>query len=91
MLRLAPIPHTWVIGHRGGSVARPDNTLPTYDFSLDYGATGVEIDVWLSSDGFPVCHHDLNVNRTTDGTGPITEKTLAEIKRRRRRDGSRRH
>lgn len=72
-------PHPWIIGHRGGRVLRPENTLLTYDYSLSNGATGVEFDVWLSSDGFPVCHHDLYVDRTTDGTGPITEKTLAEI------------
>jgi len=39
----------------------------------------VEFDVWLSSDGFPVCHHDLSVDRTTNGTGLITDKPLAEI------------
>ena len=72
-------PHPWVIGHRGGTVLRPENTLLTYDLSLNEAATGVEFDIWLSSDGFPVCHHDLTVDRTTDGTGLITDKALAEI------------
>lgn len=72
-------PHPWIIGHRGGKVLRPENTLLTYEETLNNDATGVEVDVWLSSDGFPVCHHDLTVDRTTDGTGPITQKTLAEI------------
>lgn len=71
--------HPWVIGHRGGTVFRPENTLDTYDYSMTNGVTGVEFDVWLSSDGFPVCHHDHYVDRTTDGTGIITDKTLAEI------------
>ncbi|MDJ0849923.1 MAG: glycerophosphodiester phosphodiesterase [Myxococcota bacterium] len=74
-----PARYPWIIGHRGGSHLRPENTLPAYEFSLDGGATGLEIDVWLSSDGFPVCHHDLTLDRTTNGMGPITEKTLAEI------------
>ena len=47
--------------------------------SDDNDVTGVEFDVWLSSDGFPVCHHDLSVDRTTNGTGLITDKPLAEI------------
>ena len=72
-------PHPWIIGHRGGRAFRPENTLLAYDHSLSNGATGVEVDVWLSSDGFPVCHHDETLNRTTDGTGPITDRTLAEI------------
>ena len=72
-------PHPWIIEHRGGTVDRPENTLLTYDYSLDNDVTGVEFDVWLSSDGFPVCHHDLSVDRPTNGTGLITDKTLSEI------------
>ena len=73
-------PHPWSIGHRGGSAQRPENTLVAYDFSLTNGADGVEFDVWLSADGVPVCHHDFTVDRTTNGTGLVYLKTLAELK-----------
>jgi len=73
-------PHPYGIGHRGGAHLRPENTLVAYDFSLNGGADGLEFDVWLSADGIPVCHHDLLLDRTTDGTGPVTDKTLAELK-----------
>lgn len=76
----AQFAHPWSIGHRGGTVLRPENTLPDYDFSLSNGVDGVEVDVWLSSDGVPVCHHDATVDRTTDGTGLVYLKTLAELK-----------
>ncbi|MCR9098052.1 MAG: hypothetical protein NXI30_27855 [bacterium] len=72
-------PHPWIVGHRGGRVLRPENTLLTYEESLENDVTGVEIDVWLSSDGFPVCHHDETLDRTTNGTGPITDQTLAQL------------
>jgi len=68
------------VAHRGGKAARPENTLPGYDHSLDAGVEWLEIDVWLSSDGVPVCHHDATLNRTTNGTGLVYEKTLAELK-----------
>jgi glycerophosphoryl diester phosphodiesterase len=67
------------IGHRGGWHL-PENTLVNYDFALDAGTEVIEIDVWESLDGVPVCHHDLDLHRTTDGTGPIVDKTLAELK-----------
>ncbi len=34
----------------------------------------------MSLDGIPVIHHDELLDRTTDGTGPVYEKTLAELK-----------
>jgi glycerophosphoryl diester phosphodiesterase len=67
------------VGHRGGW-ALPENTLINYEFALNSGTDVIEIDVWNSADGVPVCHHDPSLNRTTNGTGPIVDKTLAELK-----------
>ena len=76
----AEVPYPWGIGHRGGNHLHPENTLVDFEFSLQSGAQGLEIDVWLSADGVPVVHHDPTVDRTTDGTGLVYEKTLAELK-----------
>ena len=70
----------YAIAHRGGSVSAPENTLATYDVTLSSGVEWVEFDVWNSLDGIPVCHHDPTLDRTTDGTGFVYEKTLAELK-----------
>ena len=43
------------------------------------GADAVECDVQLSRDGYPVIIHDLTLDRTTDGRGPVQQKTLAEL------------
>jgi len=67
------------VGHRGGW-ALPENTLINYDFALNAGTDVLEIDVWESSDGVPVCHHDATLNRTTNGTGYVVDHTLAELK-----------
>ena len=77
---LADSPYPWSVGHRGGSHQRPENTLAAFDFSLQGGANGLEIDVWLSADDILVVHHDELLVRTTDGSGPVYEKTLAELK-----------
>jgi glycerophosphoryl diester phosphodiesterase len=44
------------------------------------GADGFELDVMLSADGHLVVIHDGTVDRTTDGSGPGRQKTLAELK-----------
>lgn len=73
-------PHPANIGHRGGTVDRPENTIINFDFALENGIDWIETDVWLSSDGIPVIHHDETLDRTTNGTGFVYSKTLAELK-----------
>lgn len=69
------------IGHRGGSFGRaPDNTLAAVRAAIEDGAAGIEVDTRLTADGVCVCFHDSTVDRTTDGTGPVAAKTLAELK-----------
>ncbi|MDJ0849925.1 MAG: glycerophosphodiester phosphodiesterase family protein [Myxococcota bacterium] len=72
--------HPTTIAGRGGNYETPEQTLIAYEISLDVGTEFLELDVWLSADGVPVCIHDEDVDRTTDGTGPVHQKTLAELK-----------
>lgn len=44
--------------HRGGRAHAPENTLEAFELALRLGATGLETDVWLTSDGVPVISHD---------------------------------
>jgi glycerophosphoryl diester phosphodiesterase len=71
---------TLIFGHRGAKAYAPMNTIPAFELAVEQGADGVELDVWLSKDGYPVIIHDDTVDGTTDGHGSIQEKTLAEIK-----------
>jgi glycerophosphoryl diester phosphodiesterase len=58
----------------------PENTVPAFLAALDQGADGVELDVRLTADGVPVCLHDAGLGRTTDGRGPLRERTLAQVR-----------
>lgn len=71
---------TLIFGHRGAKAYAPMNTIPSFELAAQQGADGVELDVWLSKDGYPVILHNDTVDETTDGHGNIQEKTLAEIK-----------
>lgn len=70
-----------LIAHRGGSGLAPENTLPAFLNSAQrWAADMVELDVQASADGRCVVMHDVLVDRTTNGTGPVASKTLAELR-----------
>jgi glycerophosphoryl diester phosphodiesterase len=67
-------------GHRGASHDAPANTIASFELAVEAGADGVELDVMLSKDGTAVVIHDETVDSTTDGHGPVSSFTLAELK-----------
>ncbi len=69
-----------VIGHRGNRAHAPENTLPSLLEAVALGADAVEFDVHLSRDGVLVMLHDDTLDRTTDASGPVAAKTLAELR-----------
>ncbi len=68
------------IAHRGASAYAPENTFSAFDKALDLGVNQVELDVHLSEDGHIVVIHDDAVDRTTNGSGPVSGHTLAQLR-----------
>ena len=68
-----------VFAHRGASADLPEHTLAAYLRALDEGADGLECDVRLTRDGHLVCVHDRRLNRTSNGHGLVSARTLAEL------------
>jgi len=75
------LPRPIVIGHRGANAHRPENTLPSFEHALELGAQILESDVHASAEGVPVLIHDDDVDRTTDGSGPVRDHTLDALER----------
>ncbi len=73
--------HPFVVAHRGASAERPEHTLAAYDLALQQGAEGLECDVRLTRDGHLVCVHDRRIDRTSTGSGLVSEMTLAQLRR----------
>jgi len=69
-----------VIAHRGASSYAPENTLAAFDLALEMGATHIELDVHTTRDGHLVVIHDDAVDRTTNGSGAVSETTLADLR-----------
>lgn len=73
-----PYPHA--IAHRGSRVLWPENTMVAFSGAFELGFWWLETDLHLTRDGVVVCFHDDTLERTTDATGPVIERTLAELK-----------
>jgi len=68
-----------VIAHRGASSYAPENTFAAFDLAIRMGVHHLELDVDATSDGHVVVIHDDTLDRTTDGSGPVTSHTLAAL------------
>lgn len=58
----------------------PENTLRSFVAAELAGLDVIELDLHLSKDGALVVMHDADVDRTTDGSGPIADRTLAQLR-----------
>ncbi len=70
-----------VFSHRGGRMEFDENTLSAFQASYDAGYRGFETDVRMTSDGQLIITHDSSLERTTDGSGAVEQKTAAEIRK----------
>jgi glycerophosphoryl diester phosphodiesterase len=72
-------PKTRLVNHRGYETLAPENSIPAFTLAGERGAFGVECDVSSTSDGKLIIMHDNTVDRTTDGSGTVTNLTYAQI------------
>jgi glycerophosphoryl diester phosphodiesterase len=68
-----------IIGHRGACGSAPENTLVSIRRAAEMGAKAVEVDATVSSDGIALLVHDTNLDRCSNGQGPVVLRTAAEI------------
>ena len=71
---------TYVVGHRGASAHRPENTMPSFGLAIEQGADAIELDVHRTSDGELAVIHDATLERTTDLTGAVAEMPMDAVR-----------
>jgi glycerophosphoryl diester phosphodiesterase len=74
-----PTPH--LFGHRGASGQAPENTEIAFDRAWASGVPYLEMDCHATRDGEVVILHDANLDRTTDGNGPVAAISFSELQR----------
>ena len=70
-----------IVVHRGANKLAPENTMASTQKCIDLGVEYVEIDVRESKDGVLYILHDKTLDRTTNGSGPISEMHSTQIDR----------
>jgi glycerophosphoryl diester phosphodiesterase len=69
-----------VLGHRGAPApVRPDNSVAAVTEALLQGADGVEVDVWLTTDGALVCTHDQFLRTPTGARLDVTASASGDL------------
>jgi glycerophosphoryl diester phosphodiesterase len=71
----------WVMAHRGGRGLWPENTLYAFERAVESGVDILEMDIHSTKDGTIILLHDSTVDRTTDGTGPVNDINLTDLKK----------
>lgn len=70
---------TQLFGHRGAKGHAPENTVLSVKKALAFGVDGIEIDVFRCQSGEIVVFHDKSLDKLTNGSGKIEEKTLKQL------------
>lgn len=68
-----------MVAHRGYSAFYPENTMTSFRQAVVAGVKCIELDVRQTKDNIPVVLHDSTVDRTTDGTGTISDLTWEQV------------
>lgn len=69
------------IAHRGASGHAPENTMAAFERCIELGATAIETDVQMTSDGSLVLIHDESLARTAGSPKLVKDVTLEELRR----------
>lgn len=75
------MPVRGVCAHRGAMETHPENTVIAFREAVRAGAHMIEFDVQLTKDNRLVVLHDATVDRTTNGSGKVSELTFDEIRK----------
>ncbi|MCG7338512.1 glycerophosphodiester phosphodiesterase [Staphylococcus sp. ACRSN] len=67
------------IAHRGASGSSPEHTFAAYDKAINKKADYIELDLQMTKDKKLIAMHDYKVDRTTNDTGYVKDKTLKQI------------
>lgn len=70
---------TLTSAHRGAATIAPENTMASVDSCIKYGVGNIECDVCISKDSVFYVLHDSTLDRTTNGTGAISQWLSTDI------------
>lgn len=79
-LNVAGLTDTQVSAHRGFSWAAPENTDYAFMEAVKADADYIELDVQMTADGEVVVFHDSELERLSNGSGKLSDRTYSELR-----------
>ncbi len=84
LCQAADQPRILVHGHRGARAARPENTVPAFEYAIAQGVDALEMDMAVTKDNVIVISHDPILHppvcTSVKESAVIRESTLAEVR-----------
>ena len=74
------VPTPKIFAHRGAIDRFNESTITSYEIAIMDNIDAVEIDLRMTKDDVLIAMHDETIDRTTNGTGKVSQLTLDEIK-----------
>ena len=68
-----------ICAHRGFNAVAPENSMPALGAAVALGAEEIEFDLWATKDRVLVSCHDATLDRVSNGSGKIYERTYEEL------------
>lgn len=68
------------MAHRGASDLAPENSLAAFEMAIEHGADLLETDVWFTTDGEIVCHHDATLERMTGDSRRVDQLDTDQLR-----------
>lgn len=75
------------IAHRGAKLQATENSLLAFEKAIEHNVDMIELDVQTTRDGALIVIHDPTVDRTTNGTGLVSQMSLDEVQTLRTKEG----
>jgi len=69
----------WIIAHGGAKQLFPENTMVAFSGAVQIGIDALEMDVCMTKDEMLITHHDLTIDRMSDGEGRVLDFTFQEL------------
>lgn len=67
------------LAHSAGNDENPDETMYAFGQATKDGIAMLDLNVQITSDGVPVVMHNDSVDKTTNGTGSVSDMTFAQV------------
>lgn len=73
--------HVMIFAHRGNWRNSAENSILAFQDCINEGLDGIEVDLQMTKDSVLIIMHDETLDRTTTGSGKVSDYTIDELRK----------